>query len=57
MKYHDAIFVLHWKSVKVDRPRVFAICDVSGSVADYARAEGLSPADLRMPASTGEATR
>jgi uncharacterized protein len=37
MKYDDAIFDLHWKSVKVDRPRVFALCDVSGSVADYAR--------------------
>ena len=37
MKYDDAIFDLHWKSVKVDRPAVFAICDVSGSVADYAR--------------------
>jgi uncharacterized protein len=37
MKYDDAVFDLHWKSVKVDRPRVFAICDVSGSVADYAR--------------------
>jgi uncharacterized protein with von Willebrand factor type A (vWA) domain len=37
MKYDDAIFDLHWKSVRADRPRVFAICDVSGSVADYAR--------------------
>lgn len=37
MKYDDAIFDLHWKSVKADQPRVFAICDVSGSVADYAR--------------------
>jgi uncharacterized protein with von Willebrand factor type A (vWA) domain len=37
MKYDDAVFDLHWKSVKVDRPRIFAICDVSGSVADYAR--------------------
>ncbi|HEY4366373.1 MAG TPA: VWA domain-containing protein [Steroidobacteraceae bacterium] len=36
MKYDDAIFDLHWKSVKVDRPRVMAICDVSGSVANYA---------------------
>lgn len=36
MKYDDAIFDLHWKSVKVDRPKVFAICDVSGSVANYA---------------------
>ena len=37
MAYDGAIFDLHWKSVKVDRPRVFAICDVSGSVANYAR--------------------
>ena len=37
MSYDGAIFDLHWKSVKVDRPRVFAICDVSGSVASYAR--------------------
>ena len=37
MSYDGAIFDLHWKSVKVDRPRVFAICDVSGSVANYAR--------------------
>jgi uncharacterized protein len=37
MKYDDAIFDLHWRSTKVARPKVFAICDVSGSVADYAR--------------------
>jgi uncharacterized protein len=37
MKYDDAIFDLHWKSVKADQPKVFAVCDVSGSVADYAR--------------------
>ena len=37
MAYDGAIFDLHWKSVKIDRPRVFAICDVSGSVANYAR--------------------
>jgi uncharacterized protein with von Willebrand factor type A (vWA) domain len=37
MKYDDAIFDLHWKSVKTDQPKVFAICDVSGSVANYAR--------------------
>jgi uncharacterized protein len=36
MKYDDAIFDLHWKSSKVDRPKVFAICDVSGSVAQHA---------------------
>jgi uncharacterized protein len=37
MKYDDAIFDLHWKAVKAERPKVFAVCDVSGSVADYAR--------------------
>jgi uncharacterized protein len=37
MKYDDAIFDLHWKSVKADQPKVFALCDVSGSVANYAR--------------------
>lgn len=36
MKYDDAIFDLHWKTVKADRPKVFAICDVSGSVAEHA---------------------
>ena len=37
MAYDGAIFDLKWKSVKIDRPKVFAICDVSGSVATYAR--------------------
>lgn len=37
MAYDGAIFDLHWKSVKIDRPKVFAICDVSGSVANYSR--------------------
>ncbi|HWK49934.1 MAG TPA: VWA domain-containing protein [Steroidobacter sp.] len=37
LKYDDAIFDLQWKSVKTDKPKVFAICDVSGSVANYAR--------------------
>ena len=37
MKYDDAVFDLQWKSVKIDRPKVFAVCDVSGSVAAYAR--------------------
>lgn len=37
MRYDDGIFELRWKATKVARPRVFAICDVSGSVADYAR--------------------
>jgi uncharacterized protein len=37
MSYDGAIFDLRWKSKKIDRPKVFAICDVSGSVADYAK--------------------
>lgn len=37
MSYDGNLFELHWKSVKIDRPKVFAICDVSGSVANYAR--------------------
>ena len=37
MQYDGAIFDLHWKSVKIDKPKVFAICDVSGSVSNYAR--------------------
>ena len=37
MGYDGAIMDLQWKSVKTDRPKVFAICDVSGSVASYAR--------------------
>ena len=37
MSYDGNIFDLYWKSVKIDRPKVFAICDVSGSVANYAR--------------------
>jgi uncharacterized protein with von Willebrand factor type A (vWA) domain len=36
LKYDDAIFDLHWKSIKAERPKVFAICDVSGSVANHA---------------------
>ncbi len=36
MKYDDGIFDLQWKSTKVARPKVFALCDVSGSVAEHA---------------------
>lgn len=37
MAYDGKIFDLYWKSVKIQRPKVFAICDVSGSVSNYAR--------------------
>ncbi len=31
------MFSLHWKAARRERPRIFAVCDVSGSVAAYAR--------------------
>jgi hypothetical protein len=31
------MFDVYWKSVKKDRPQILAICDVSGSVAAYAK--------------------
>lgn len=35
---HDGVLMeLHWKHRKVDRPQIFALCDVSGSVSAYAR--------------------
>ena len=35
---HDANMIeLAWQSKRIDKPKVFAICDVSGSVALYAR--------------------
>jgi uncharacterized protein with von Willebrand factor type A (vWA) domain len=37
LSYDGALFDLKWRSSKVDRPKVFAICDVSGSVANYAK--------------------
>ena len=37
MSYDGTLFDLKWKSKKINRPKVFAICDVSGSVASYAR--------------------
>lgn len=37
MSYDGTLFDLRWKSKKISRPKIFAICDVSGSVASYAR--------------------
>ena len=34
--YDGVPFDIRWKSVKIDRPKVVAICDVSGSVAKVA---------------------
>ena len=36
MSYDGALFDLRWKSKKIGKPKIFAICDVSGSVANYA---------------------
>jgi len=35
--YDGAIVDLRWRSAKIDRPKVFVLCDVSGSVAEYAK--------------------
>ena len=37
MRHDGTLIELAWRSKKVERPQVFAICDVSGSVALYAR--------------------
>lgn len=37
LAYDGAIFDLRWRRVKIERPKVFALCDVSGSVARVAR--------------------
>ena len=37
MKYDGMLFDVKWKSQKVDRPKVFCICDISGSVSNYSR--------------------
>ncbi|MVF13273.1 VWA domain-containing protein [Ketobacter sp. MCCC 1A13808] len=35
--YSGVLLETHWKSKRVDRPKIMAICDVSGSVSQYAR--------------------
>ena len=37
MSYDGALFDLRWKSKKIGKPKIFTLCDVSGSVANYAR--------------------
>ena len=37
LRYDGNMIELAWKSTKIDKPKVFAICDVSGSVANDAR--------------------
>jgi len=35
--YSGVLLETHWKTKRVDKPKVMAICDVSGSVSQYAR--------------------
>lgn len=35
--YSGVLLETHWKTKRIDKPKVMAICDVSGSVAQYAR--------------------
>ena len=37
MRHDGTLIELAWRAKRIERPRVFAICDVSGSVALYAR--------------------
>lgn len=37
MRHGGELVELAWKSTKIDRPKVYAICDVSGSMTTYAR--------------------
>ena len=37
LRYDGALFDLHWKQIKVEPPKVFVICDVSGSVRTVSR--------------------
>ena len=37
LAYDGALFELQWRRTKVQKPKVFAVCDVSGSVARMAR--------------------
>lgn len=33
MSYGGVMFDIHWKTTKIERPKIYAVCDVSGSVA------------------------
>jgi hypothetical protein len=35
--YGGVLFETHWRSTRIERPKVVAICDVSGSVRQFAR--------------------
>ncbi|HBG30122.1 MAG TPA: hypothetical protein DDW98_05770, partial [Gammaproteobacteria bacterium] len=37
MGFDGELFNIHWRRIRVDRPRVVVICDVSRSVSDYTR--------------------
>ncbi len=35
--YSGVLLETHWKTKRIDRPKIMAICDVSGSVSQYSR--------------------
>jgi uncharacterized protein len=37
LAYDGSLFDIQWKQIRVERPRVFVICDVSGSVRNVSR--------------------
>lgn len=37
LQYDGALFDLKWKQIRLERPKVFVICDVSGSVKNVSR--------------------
>ncbi len=37
MQYDGALFDIKWKQIRLQRPRVFVLCDVSGSVRNVSR--------------------
>lgn len=37
LRYDGALFEIKWKQVKLERPKVFVLCDVSGSVKNVSR--------------------
>lgn len=37
LQYDGSLFNIKWKQIKLERPRVFVICDVSGSVKNVSR--------------------
>lgn len=37
LKYGGTLFNIHWKKIKIEHPKIFALCDVSHSVGNISR--------------------